>query len=343
MKTLSQRIAFLVSQRQSLEKWVGAYDEPTLLKWLDSELGDSRRLEDWVSGSRVMPRMPVLHVVSGNTEHAAFQSVFRALLIGSKSWVKIPSSGLPEFEAWAAGIEGIELRRDLPEQWRSPETAVIYGNMDTVEFFRNWLDPSARLIIHGPKISAAFVFEDRDGLASDLAADIMRYGQRGCLSVQAIYHQGDTESFCQNLAYELEKWPKNPTPPSLSEAGAVRNQRELVRIRMASGAKLRLWESRNSVAWTVLYDPESALLVPSPGSGFIRVHHMPEKIYPETIGSEQRYLSTAVVEPLSAASKLDLLSPPRICAAGNAQNPGIFWHPDGEMPLAGLVRWRDLG
>jgi hypothetical protein len=70
---------------------------------------------------------------------------------------------------------------------------------------------------------------------------------------------------------------------------------------------------------------------------------MPDTISFEHIGSEQRYLSTVVVEPLSAASMLDLLAPPRICAAGNAQNPRIFWHPDGEMPLAGLVRWRDLG
>lgn len=93
MKTLSDRIAFLLAQRATLERWVGCYDEVLLKKWLDLEFSDHRRLEQWVDGSRVVPRGPVLHVVSGNTEHAAFQSVFRAILLGCPSWVKMPIGG----------------------------------------------------------------------------------------------------------------------------------------------------------------------------------------------------------------------------------------------------------
>lgn len=70
---------------------------------------------------------------------------------------------------------------------------------------------------------------------------------------------------------------------------------------------------------------------------------MPQEISPEILGAETVFLSTAVVEPVSHADSLEKISPPRICAAGQAQEPGIFWHPDGEMPLAALVRWRDLG
>jgi len=73
MKTLPERIDFLLSHRETLEKWVGEYDESFLLEWLDAELGDARRLEGWIDGSRVVPRSPVLHVVSGNTPHAAFR------------------------------------------------------------------------------------------------------------------------------------------------------------------------------------------------------------------------------------------------------------------------------
>ncbi len=343
MKTLSQRIAFLVSHRDTLEKWVGAYNAEALVKWLHAELGDARRLEEWVDGSRVVPREPVLHVVSGNTEHAAFQSAFRAILIGCRSWVKVPSAGLPEFEEWARGIELLEVRRELPDEWKAPEVAVIYGGAETLDFFRNWLSPETRIIPHGPKISAAFVFSEREGIHEDLAEDIMRYGQRGCLSIQAIYVKGNVESFCEKLASVLNEGRRTKVAPTLSDAGAVRNERELTRFRIANGADIKMWESENSVNWTIVRDGESTTLRPGPGSGFVRVFPMPSEISPEAIGPEARFLSTAVVEPISAAGLLEVLSPPRICAAGKAQEPGIFWHPDGEMPLAGLVRWRDLG
>jgi hypothetical protein len=343
MKTLSERIEFLVSQRHILEKWVGGYDAASLRKWLDAELGDGRRLEGWVDGSRVEPRGPVLHVVSGNTEHAAFQSVFRAILVGCRSWVKVPSEGLPEFEEWAGGTGRLDVRRELPEEWREPEVAVIYGGAETLRFFRQWLSPETRIIPHGPKLSAAFVFAEREGLAEDLAEDVMRYGQRGCLSVQMIYVKGDVESFCGKLAVALEKSARASVTPSLSEAGGVRNERELARFRIANGAKAKMWERAGSVEWTVMMDCEDSQLGAGPGSGFVRVAEMPQEISNQTLGSQIRFLSTAVVEPLSEAGQLAAIAPPRICAAGKAQEPGIFWHPDGEMPLAGLVRWRDLG
>jgi hypothetical protein len=342
MKTLTERIAFLVSQREILEPWVGAYDEALLKKWLDQELGDHRRLEQWVDGSRVAPRGPVLHVVSGNTEHTAFQSVFRALLVGCPSWVKVPSAGLLEFEQWASDVSLFEVKRELPETWRNPEVAVIYGGEETIDFFRAWLTPQTRIIEHGPKLSAAFVFEQREGLAAQLAEDIMRYGQRGCLSVQAIYVAGDVESFCDGLAEALEeRRPK--IAATHSEAGGIRNARELARFQIANGANMKLWESENSVEWTILLDCDSVTLRTSPSGGFVRVMPMPDALTPETLGNETAFLSTAVVEPLTDEYRLEVIAPPRICAAGSAQEPGIFWHPDGELPLAGLVRWRDLG
>ena len=343
MKTLAERIGFLVSYRHTLEKWVGAYDADTLVKWLDAELGDSRRLEDWVDGAKVEPRGPVLHVVSGNTPHAAFQSVFRAILLGCRSWVKVPTAGLPEFEEWAGGINLLDVRRELPVEWRAPEVAVIDGGAETLAFFRGWLSPETRIIPHGPKLSAAFVFANREGLAADLAADILRYGQRGCLSVRAVYVKGDVESFCGRLAEALGKRGRSKIAPAFSEAGGVRNARELARFRIANGADASLRESPGSVDWTVVRDGETTLLTPGPGGGFVTVMPMPEEISEATLGVEIHFLSTAVVEPITEAARLDGIAPPRICAAGKAQEPGIFWHPDGEMPLAGLVRWRDLG
>ena len=342
MKTLVERIGFLVSQREMLEKWVGDFDEISLKKWLDSEIGDWRRLEDFVEGSRVVARQPVLHVVSGNTEHAAFQSVFRAILVGAESWVKVPSAGLPDFEKWSANVDILEVRRELPEEWREPEVAVVYGGAETMGFFQDWLSPRTRIISHGPKLSAAFVFAEREGIFQDLAEDVMRFGQKGCLSIQMIYFKGDVTGFCEGLAGALEdRRPK--IAATLSEAGGVRNERELTRFRIANGADLKIWESAGTVDWTVVMDGVDSHLRAGSGSGFVRVAAMPQEISRMTLGGEIDYLSTAVVEPISDAEKLDGISPPRICPAGRAQEPGIFWHPDGEMPLAGLVRWRDLG
>ncbi len=158
-----------------------------------------------------------------------------------------------------------------------------------------------------------------------------------------VYVKGDVESFCGKLAEALDSWGRSSVAPSLSEAGGVRNEREMARFRIANGAKMKMWESDVSVEWTVIWDGENQELRAGPGSGFVRVSEMPREISERTLGSEIRFLSTAVVEPLSEAAQLDGIAPPRICGAGDAQEPGIFWHPDGEMPLAGLVRWRDLG
>lgn len=234
------------------------------------------------------------------------------------------------------------MRRNLPEEWKRPGVAVIYGGADTMEFFRNWLEPGTRIIEHGPKLSAAFVFAERDGIFRDLAEDVMRYGQRGCLSIQMIYVKGNVENFCARLAEALEKRGRSSGAPSLSEAGAVRNERELTRFKIANGENLKMWESSGSVTWTIVLENGFSLR-PGPGSGFVRVAPMPEEISPDTLGPELDFLSTAVVEPISGSEKLDVIAPPRICAAGKSQEPGIFWHPDGEMPLAGLVRWRNLG
>lgn len=346
MKTLAARIDYLLSRRAILSPCVGDYDEASLIKWLDSEIGDSRRLEQWVGTSRVIPRAPVLHILSGNTEHAAFQSVFRTVLLGCPSWVKIPSAGLPEFEKWAAELDSVELRRELPEDWRCPEVAVVYGNADTLQFFREWLSPEARIIPHGPKLSAAFIFSEREHLEHDLTNDIMRYGQRGCLSVQVVYLKSDNmKNFCKALAEQMQSFlaTHGKIAQSLSEAGAIRNARELIRFRIANGAPLEIWESEGNTDWTVVLDQENTQLQAGPSGGFVRVVPMPAEISEETLGPETRFLSTAVCEPLSAADQLELLQPPRICSAGKAQEPGILWHPDGEMPLAPLLRWRDRG
>ncbi|MEI8310696.1 MAG: acyl-CoA reductase, partial [Verrucomicrobiota bacterium] len=49
----------------------------------------------------VAPRT-ILHILSGNTPHAALQTMLRGLLLGSHNLVKFPSGGLGEIEQFGS-------------------------------------------------------------------------------------------------------------------------------------------------------------------------------------------------------------------------------------------------
>lgn len=338
---LEDRIDQLLAQHDLLAPWVGKYTAESLAKLLNSEFGDARRLHSWIDKSRVQPLSPLLHILSGNTQHAAFQSLFRAFLLGCSNWVKIPACGLPEFEHWAKSVPDTIVADTLSDTWKEPEAAVIYGDDTTLDFFRDWLKPATRMILHGPALSAAFIYEADDELFGKLAIDILSHGQRGCLSLQVIYCAPEPISFCEKLATALRSY--RPYISDLTTSGAVRNERELSRFRIANQAKMGLWESEGTTDWTIVYDAEDLHLRMGPGGGFVRVSPLPESLDAKSLGPEATLLSTAVLSPFSSPHLLDDLSPPRICPPGRAQNPPLLWHPDGYMPLGSLVRWRDLG
>jgi hypothetical protein len=346
----------LLGQADGLAPWVGGFDRDILLEWLRLELGNASALDEWVTHggmkSKAVALSPVLHVVSGNTPHAAFQSVLRGLLAGCRNRVKLPSAGLPEFEKWVEGLpeilkELLEIRHELPEEWLDCEAAVIFGGAETMLTFQRKLPASVRRIEHGPKLSIGVIFEPAEKATEKIAEDVLRHDQRGCLSVQAIYVAGDEAAifkFGDQLAAALAAYRARHgrLDYTLSDSGAVANSRELARYRAANGDGVKLWESTGSTEWTVLFDREPKLLA-GPLNGFVRLHPLPENF--AELGPEAAFVSTVAIFPFSDlhADRLAGLAPPRICEAGKAQEPTIFWHHDGMPPLASLVRWRDLG
>jgi len=356
MSATLERIDALVTQAPQLAAWTGAFDRESLRKWLHVELGDDKILDEWMKRGEVLSKAvalsPVLHVVSGNTPHAAFQSVLRGMLVGCRNRVKLPSAGLPEFERWVRDLppilsELIEINYALPDEWLDCEAAVIFGGGETIDTFRRKLSPAVRRIEHGPKLGIAVVFKPSRDAAQRITEDILRHDQRGCLSVQAVYVQGDSRTvheFGDMLADTMAAYrDQNPeTSSTLSDAGGVSNAREIARFLMANGDPIRLWESKQSTDWTIVYD-ENPVLKAGPLNGFVRLHPLPSNLH--TLGDEADFISAAAIHPFSEdhASKLDVLGIARICAAGKAQEPTIFWHHDGMSSLASLVRWRDLG
>lgn len=356
MSTTLERIRALVKLSETMARWTGAFDRETLEKWLVMELGHAGALDGWVPFGDVKTRAvalsPVLHVASGNTPHAIFQSVLRGLLVGCRNRVKLPSAGLPEFEEWAADLptvlaELVDVRRDLPDEWLVSDAAVIFGGAGAIDAFRRLLGPEVRRIEHGPKLGIGVIFHADEIAAERIADDILRHEQRGCMSVQAVYVVGSEEmtlAFGDLLAAALEKHRAvhGRGEFTLSDSGAVSNAREIARFRAANGAGVKLWESAGSTAWTIVYDPEP-VLSPGPLNGFVKLHVLPDNF--TELGAERAFLSTVAVHPLDGetADKAAELGAPRICAAGKAQEPPVFWHHDGMPSLASLVRWQDLG
>jgi hypothetical protein len=357
MITAAQRIAALMACRRELEPWIGTFDESALTSLLEVQLGSALALDAWIprgdTSCRAFPLSPLLHIVSGNTPHAAFQSIVRGLLIGCQNRVKLPSSGLPEFERWLAEIPAIlgdliEARHDLPEHWLNSPGAVVFGNQATLDTFRERLPRSSRLIEHGPKLSIAVVFKPDASAAEQVTQDLLAHDQRGCLSVQAVYVEGGTDAakaFAALLATAMEN-ARSASPRgdiSLSDSGAISNARELARFRAANGNDVALWESAGNTQWTVVYDHSPALM-PGPLNGFVTVHPLPpEVLLRDALGPEIAHLSTVAIHPFSDAhaDRLDPLEVPRICPLGRSQHPPLFWHHDGRPPLADLVVWRD--
>jgi hypothetical protein len=375
-----ERIALLAEQAAALEPWLGEFTADDLTEWLKDQLGDAHALDGWIARggirSRAVAVEPVLHIISGNTPHAGFQSLFRGLLLGGRQRVKLPSAGLPPLEAWIANLPPalatlVETSHTLPETWRDSPVAVVFGDSETLDFFRAWCRPSTRRIEYGPKISAAILFARPDeGVLDALAGDILRHDQRGCLSVQNVLCDADAmdaRAVAATLAAALDRARGSfPRPAiTLSDSGRISNFREILRYRAANGEPLALWESRESTGWTVVHDATPGpLLTPTPGGGTVCVRAFspgsgwdlqsqsvagtscPPPLTSEALGPEAAFLSTVVAHPFDDPAvivRLDAIAPPRICAPGMAQFPGLFWSHDGTRPLAALVRWRDLG
>src|SRR5450432_425119 len=114
--------------------FLGEIDEKSLLEVVRWELGHTEILDDFqrYANHLAMAIGPetILHVMSGNTPHAALQSLIRGLLLGSHNLCKIPSDGLPEVAQFKNALpeslaSRIEIASELSPEWMTRANAVI--------------------------------------------------------------------------------------------------------------------------------------------------------------------------------------------------------------------------
>lgn len=360
MKT-SDRLAHLAACASLFQPWTGRFDREELSAWLTAELGDAQALDQpvpyggKVTLARAAPR--VLHVVSQNTPHAAFQSLLRGLVVGSHNTLKIPSAGLPAFTEASARLprplsDMVELIDELPDDWREHfEAVVVFGNDDTLRWFRQETPSDVALILHGPKLSIGVVSGDWETAARLAARDVSRFDQRGCLSIHDVYvtagSQTGARDFGELLAQKMQDYEAKEPRATLTteESGAIAALREEARYLAATDPSHHaLWECDRSTAWTVVYEASSVLRL-SPLNRVVFVKPWPQGDLAESLGSNRRYLSTIALHPRLPCEMADLISlgATRLCPLGTTQDPPVVWHHDGIPPLASLVSWIDLG
>ena len=347
-----ERVQAIVESARSF-RWLGAITPQLLSDWVARELGAEFATSSWEQYGnrfrRLVPCSPVLHIVSGETPHAALQSLIRGILVGAENWIKLPSTGLVEVDTFVESLPK-ELRprvsdQLLPDWLASAGTVVVFGSDATIQEFGSRVRPWQRFVPHGHKISFEMILGEwtrtevlaamRDGCAFD---------QLGCLSPQFFLVKERASHFAQEIARQLGQSKSSPRlEMSVEAAAAVRLFRENWRFRAANDSATQLWESpNNSLDWAVLFDP--AETIPQ------HPLHRTFVIKPFTAGSEsniallRKHISTIGIHPVTSDS-IDLAvgwGAQRICPIGQMQEPAADWHHDGFPSLGSLVRVIDL-
>lgn len=338
---------------------LGPTSADDLLELIALEAGHPEALDGFRPyGSRMVAAHPpstLLHIVSGNTPHAALQSLLLGLLIGSHNLLKLPSCGIPEVDRFVERLPGplaerVETGRELDATWIDRAGAVlVFGSDETIASLRGRIPPGKRFLPYGHRVSFGVVFED-PALESVVGAarDVSLFDQRGCLSPHLFYvdeSQGlDARSYAAALAQEMEAFQKiEPRGPLVIEESAqILNLRSSYRFRAASDHRVQLWESREDDAWTVLYE-EDPWFVSSCLNRVVFVKPLPSDLR-KAVGPVLPWIGAIGIWPATPenAMRLRALHPSRICPIGQMQCPPWTWHQEGRPRLAPLLDFIDF-
>lgn len=195
-----------------------------------------------------------------------------------------------------------------------------------------------KVFSYGPKTSLAIIArsEPPETVAAGLARDIALFDQRGCLSVQSIFTEGDAGALARLLAERLEElaveWPPGWLDPVA--AAGVQQVRSDARLRGLFSADISL------ATGTVVIEPEARFQL-SPGLRTVRVHpledltRLPEVLMDWTGRLQGAALAGEAAWNLQAPLQelgLSAFAPP-----GLLQTPDASWHNGGVHPFAALT------
>ncbi|MEJ6578210.1 MAG: acyl-CoA reductase [Akkermansiaceae bacterium] len=327
--TTAERLDLIAASAPFFAPFTGLYDRALLQQTWDREL----------SAATVRLPKSLVHIISGNTPHAAYQTLLNGLILGAHNRLKLPSNALLDFQLPPAFARLIETSRTLPDHWiPEADALIVFGSDATLRHFQQLCPLETPFIGHGHRFGIAIITEPTPEAADLAARDIGLFNQNGCLSLQTLYLQ-EPQSFAPLLAQALTDFendhPRGPLSPS--DAGAITNLREEIRFLAANDpTNHQLWESQNSTAWTIIYQ-NSHEPVPSPGNRTVYLRPLLSEFKSQI--SNLKFLSGIALYPFSQRS--DLPSP-RIFPLGQAQSPPALWAHDGILPLASLIKHQTI-
>ena len=348
---------------------------------LVQELGDAQSLDRFVAAGNGANRMALavgpeflVHIAAGNLPNPTLMSLALGLLTRSSQFVKCAHGAefLPRLFAHSIYDADAKLGACLEiAGWRGGQVdleAALFaeadcvtatGSDETLTAIRARLPVKTRFLGYGHRVSFGFVaHEVLSGsyavkIVSRAADDVVAWNQVGCLSPHVIYVQtggeASPEKFAELLADELERReqtePRGELPAE--HAAAIASRRGIYEVRAAhSPETTRHWCSRNSTAWTVVYEVDARFQL-SCLNRFIYVK--PVRDLAEALqntGAVHGRVSTVGLgvpehRMEELAMELARWGVTRACPLGQMQNPPLAWRHDGRPALGDLVTWMD--
>ena len=289
--------------------------------------------------------------LAANLPGLAVQPLLPALLLGHPVVVKSPSSEplfapafvraltrrLPALASALAAITWKGGDQSLEAPLLTAASRILaYGEAESIADLRS--RAPGKVFAYGPKTSLAVVDGSTapESVAPGLARDIALFDQRGCLSIQAIYTDGNARDLATRLAAELQdladKWPPGPLDPVA--AAGVQQVRTEAALRGLFCAATPLG------AGTVVIEPEPHFR-PSPGLRTVRVQPLQSlERLPEILVEWSGRLQGAALAGDQARAlqpALEALGLSRFAAPGQLQTPDASWHNGGVHPFAALT------
>jgi hypothetical protein len=345
---------------------------PAVRDLLDRELGDRQVLDHVVNGRSAAGPGLGLHVLSGNIAGTGVIPIALSLAIKAPTLVKAAAGDRLTAAMFARSIEAVDSglgscvavrywsggdRRCEEQGFDLADLVVISGSDASIEDARARC--RSRFIGHGRKVSFAVVA--REVLANEtaisaaaeaLAMDVSLWDQRGCLSPQICFVEGDFESACrfgETVGCALDRLAERLPPGEVSpdEAAAVRRFRDDAEWSHIGGSPTLLCASQGSIAWTVVVEP-AAEFRPTPLYRSLRVlplnsaEGLPRILAPAARFVECTGVAASATRRAAIAAILTRAGVHRVCALGHMQKPSLSWLQGGRPRIADWVTWRGV-
>jgi hypothetical protein len=349
---------------------------------LQQDHGHVRRLDEFcatdaerTAGRAALANAPefLVQIAAGNIPSSTLSSLVLGLLARSAQFVKCARGAafLPRLFAHSlyemepklgACLEIAEWRGgdpDLEEAlFTSADCVTATGSDETLAGIRKRLPARVRFLGYGHRVSFAFVSSrvlsglNAQRTVERAATDIVAWNQQGCLSPHVVYVEAGGaltgERFAEALAAEFERRevtePRGEVP--VEAAAAIASRRSFYEIRAAHSPDTRHWCSKNSTAWTVVYEADPRFQL-SCLNRFIYVKSV--KDLNEALESAESVrgkvstvgLAAAKDQAQEMATALARWGVTRVCPLGRMQQPPLAWRHDGRPALGDLVTWTD--